>query len=122
MINLTSHDAAAPLSAQRWPARRIAVALMQSKCLTVIPRLRMSSLLRRIGKPADVVVDAAQARDLAKREGLRMVVAGRIEPRGLRRRLGEAVALSSEQSLPLAQATTSSLPALKRYARSLRVR
>ena len=222
MINLTSHDAAAPLSAQRWPARRIAVAvgvvstgaaallmtrsvwlpltqpaidfaegnailvadienltgeeifdasldaaltvaLMQSKHLNVFPRQRMSSLLRRIGKPAEVVVDVAQACDLAKREGLRMVVAGRIErrgtgyrltaslvepatsrelssqtafvpgreqvldavdslARGLRRRLGEAVAPSSEQSLPLAQATTSSLPALKLYARSLRVR
>lgn len=141
----------------------LTVALMQSRVLSVYPRHRLAAALARVPKPDDAVVDLELACNLALREGLRLVVAGRIEKAGsglrlslqlvdpsnrqalwhqaqraasrdqvlgaidalalrLRRRLRDEPDRAADGQLTLGQATTASWPALKLYARNLRLK
>ncbi|HEY2855928.1 MAG TPA: BTAD domain-containing putative transcriptional regulator [Gemmatimonadaceae bacterium] len=138
----------------------LAAGLQQSAYVNVFPRARVEQTLTRMGRPATgpaARLDEPLAREVAMREGIRVVVAGtidridssymltarlvdastgtalaaesRVAPhradviavvdelvRRLRRDIGESSDAIAAHDLPLPQATTSSLEALRLYA------
>jgi len=138
----------------------LAAGLQQSAFVNVFPRARVEQTLTRMGRPATgpaARLDEPLAREVAQREGIRVVVAGtidridssymltarlidastgtalaaesRVAPRRadviaavdelvrrLRRDIGESSEAIAAHDLPLPQATTGSLEALRLYA------
>jgi tetratricopeptide (TPR) repeat protein len=134
--------------------------LGESRVVSIVPAGAVVAGLQRMRMPADTILTAELARELAQREGIKAIVAGSVAPlssgyavsarliatqsgeplataqetvngasdliaatdrlsRTLREKIGESLKLV-RAAPPLAQVTTSSLEALKKYAEGVR--